>query len=315
VPSTNTSTNNNTLTGTGNSTSEGELTLSTNGQFFVFGGYGADTGTANVSSATAAAPRVVGRLDVATDALDTSTRLNSTTYAGDNFRGVASQDGSAFWLAGNGSNNRGTRFVAMLGATSSSSIQSSQNNTRAVGIYNGQLYTTTSSGVYTVGTGVPTTNNQTTTLLPPGTEFSSSLAYTGFYLTPDGTHLFVATGAAANYIQEFVLNAGNWSADATLTVSGSSSIAYQLTGMTLGNTTTLFYTLDSGTAQNTLNRVTFDSTTGGFGTPSTIATAGQNESFKGVALISPVPEPSTVALLAGGALLAAARYFQRRRRS
>ncbi len=300
------------LTDTGNASTEGELTLSTDGQYLAFAGYDLAAGGANGSAVI----RVVGSVNVTTGAVDTSTRLTiASTYSGASgvIRGAATQDGTQFWLSGNNSSGTsgGTRLAA-LGANTSSTIQNTIANTRAVAIFNGQLYTSTSAGtvgVYTVGTGVPT-GAATPAILPAGAEFTAS-AYNSFYFTPDGQRLFVTTGLTTNSIQAFVLTAGNWTLDKTFDIGATGS--NQITAFTLGTVTSLFYTAGDGTGANTLRTVAFDSGTDAFGLQTTLATAAANETFKGLALVgTAVPEPATSVLMGLGLLLGVQRLRRRK---
>jgi hypothetical protein len=285
----------NPLTDSGTASSDGELTLSTNSQYLVFTGYGATSGTASITTSTSIA-RVAGTLNVGTGAVDTSTQLTAaSTYSGNNIRGAASMDGQEFWLAGTATSTGGIRY-ATLGSTTSSQVESTVTNTRAVNIFNGQLYLSTgaTTPIYQVGTGTPTSGATATALSGVTVSGTSS---TGFYLTPDGSRLFVADGAGT--IQEFVNNAGNFMADKSLTTSGA---PYQLTGATTGGVTTLYFTTKSGTAGNSLYSDTFNAGTDAFSTPTSIATAGINETFKGVELLA-VPEPATWGMMVSGMVL------------
>src|SRR5262249_60548949 len=91
------------FTDSGSATSDGFLNLSTNGQYLLLAGYRAAIGTANVVSTTSAAsPRVIGRITVATGAVDTSTALTDA-YSGNNIRSATSDDGTRFWTGGTSS--------------------------------------------------------------------------------------------------------------------------------------------------------------------------------------------------------------------
>src|SRR5690349_7868760 len=62
------------LTMSGSASSEGFLALSQNGQYLTLGGYAAAPGVAGIAgTASTAVPRVVGRVDIATGTVDTST--------------------------------------------------------------------------------------------------------------------------------------------------------------------------------------------------------------------------------------------------
>src|SRR5262249_4490093 len=92
-------------------------------------------------------------------------------------RSAVTDDGTRFWTGGQGAMNQGgIRFVPFGNTGSSTTIGTSPNNgpnnTRVMSIFAGQLYVSlqtgmiTLTGVATVGTGLPTTSNQSTVLLP-----------------------------------------------------------------------------------------------------------------------------------------------------
>src|SRR5262249_6557955 len=119
-------------------------------------------GLAGTSSSTT--PRVIGRVD-ASGNVDTSTALTDFASA-NNPRGVASMDGTAFWVGGAAG---GVRY-ATLGSTTSTQLSATVTNIRSVEIFDSQLYNPDSPGstvrIGTVGTGLPTTAGQTITNLP-----------------------------------------------------------------------------------------------------------------------------------------------------
>ena len=95
---------------------DGGLSRSDNGQFLVAAGYRKDVSPLTTLPATdlsAATPRVVGRLAV-NGSVDTTTALGDA-YSGNTFRGVASSDGTSFYLSGANVNpSGGVRYVASL---------------------------------------------------------------------------------------------------------------------------------------------------------------------------------------------------------
>ena len=84
-------------------------------------------------------------------------------------RAVHSQDGSAFWVAGNGvtAGPGGVNFVS-LGSTGAVTNLTGNSNLRYVHIANGQLYGGAQGQLSTVGTGVPTTTGQAITTIGAG---------------------------------------------------------------------------------------------------------------------------------------------------
>jgi len=159
---------NHALTLSGVATSEGALTLSANGQYLTLAGYDTSAGYASVASGIT--NRTIARIG-SNGTFNTSTGLISgSAYVTGNMRAAVSNDGSEFWTAGSGSTTGGVWYVP-FGAFTSSGVQTSItiNSIRAVKIFNGQLYCSTSSGasgIYSVGSGLPVTSGQTETILP-----------------------------------------------------------------------------------------------------------------------------------------------------
>jgi hypothetical protein len=174
LPDVATSGGNEALTNSSYSVSEGELTLSTNGQYLVLGGYN-DTASAwapqQTFSSASVINRVIGTVN-GNSTINTTTALTDT-YSGDNFRGVASTDGTQFWTSGHssGSTNDFVHY-ATLGAATSTIITgpAGASNVNTVEIFNGQLYegvrstSNSAAGIFQIGTGLPTTAGQPQTL-------------------------------------------------------------------------------------------------------------------------------------------------------
>ncbi len=160
-------------TNSGTSTSEGSLNLSVDGRYLLLGGYDAALGTANVATSNTNPNRVVARVDrnglvnTVTNFISNSTTASAAYYQG-SIRSVASVDGSAFWVSGNESSgsNGGIRYIALNnGNATGTQISTTTTNTRHIGIFNGQLYTTANTTspslrMASVGTGLPTTTGQ-----------------------------------------------------------------------------------------------------------------------------------------------------------
>jgi hypothetical protein len=126
--------------------------------------------------------------------------------------------------------------------------------------------------------------------LRSGTTESLTLSTDGAnWMLNDGGSTFGIGAAAANTPYHF-----------TLTYNGGNSYSYTLTGLTPGN---------NFTAQNNLTGIDnvrfFDFNQGG----------GANFGFNNLAVTTAVPEPSTLSLLAGPALLGGWLFLRRRRAS
>lgn len=156
------------LVASGTASSDGLLSRSADGRYLVLTGYDADwvnngIALSSVGSTAALINRVIGLVDGA-GTMDTSTAL-SDANSGNNFRGVASVDGTAFWSAGGGS---GLRY-SLPGAATSTQISTASTSLRAVMVFQGQLYASgTSSGLrlVTVGNGLPTAASTAMAALP-----------------------------------------------------------------------------------------------------------------------------------------------------
>src|SRR5262249_33659491 len=170
-------------------------------------------------------------------------------------------------------------------------------NNRAIEIFNGQLYTSDSSGstvrLGTVGTGLPTTAGQTITNLPG---FPTSGSPYAFYFADlsgrvSGVDtLYVADDGAG--LQKYSLVSGNWTLNNTI---GTASDAYRgVTGFTIGSTVYLYATRKgAGTNAGGGELVALTDTSGynanNNGSPTLLASAvtGQvnNTAFRGVAFV------------------------------
>jgi hypothetical protein len=155
---------NNAFTLQGNSNAVGALARSADGRYVTLAGYTTAVG----GNPEAADPRVVARVNSAGE-IDTSTTLG-TTFEKEKIRGAVSNDGSSFWVTGNG--NGTAPLGGMVYATDGSStptvivsreapVSSSNkalNNFRTVQIAGGNLYTGSekgTAGIYSLA-GLPT---------------------------------------------------------------------------------------------------------------------------------------------------------------
>ncbi|HWB11051.1 MAG TPA: Ig-like domain repeat protein [Pirellulales bacterium] len=158
------------LTNSSYSVSEGELTLSTNGQYLVLAGYN-DTVSLWAPQQTFSNASVINRV---IGAVDGQSNINTTTdltdaYSGDNFRGVVSTDGTQFWTSGHAGDSSDFVHYAELGASTSTTLTGPDgaSDINTVEIFNGQLYegvrkvdTGAPAGIYQIGAGLPTTAGQ-----------------------------------------------------------------------------------------------------------------------------------------------------------
>ncbi|BBO30988.1 dockerin type I domain-containing protein [Lacipirellula parvula] len=278
------------LTNSGTATSEGFLSLSGNGQYLLLGGYNATIPTASVATTdSATVNRVVGRINLSTNAIDTTTAFSDSSFTGGNLRSVASSDGVNLWMTGTGStpsSNGGLRY-ATLGATTSTAIISTPTNVRVAKIANGQLYISSAAqsvmGVSKVGEGLPTEAGQTATSVTGPAETNSSYDF----WFKDADTLYVAGDAnAANGggIQKWTQSGGTWSFQYTLLNSGAATTSVRgLTGAVDVNGNAVLYATTTATSANQLISVI---DTSAAATATTIATASANTAFRGLAFVS-----------------------------
>ena len=312
------------------STTVGFLKRSVDERYLSMIGYGTN----------ATASRTIARVD-AVGSVDSTTRFSAAGVAP---KAAITTTGTDFWWSGDtGSGSTGGIRYTTLGSTSSgaalaqglggSGSNSSGQfpvpyNSRVIGIFDGQLYGSASvsvggysfRGVFNVGTGVPTTANQYgLTIVGGGTSNSGIIDRPWEFFIADSNTIYVAdddsTAPATGGLQKWLFSSGSWSKVWTATPAGAVGVR-GVTGLVTGSSVQLYgiTAMTSGTQANSL--VALSDTLGGTTLPSfsTLATAGSNYVFRGVAL-APVPEPSSVALgLAGvAAFVAAGRRFKRRR--
>ncbi len=278
------------LTMSGSATSEGALALSTDGHYLTLAGYDADPGTAGVASTTSSAvPRVVGR--VGGDGTVDTTTVVTDTFSANNVRGAVSDDGSRFWVVGA---NGGVRLAALGSGGTTTQINSvAPTNIRTVGIAAGQLYISTGSGttgVYSVGTGLPTASGQTPALV---TAVPSPYAFAALDrnpAVPGVDTLYVADDSASpnGGILKYSFDGTTWTARGSIRPSGSG--VRGLTGSVTGSGVTLYATTSATAAQvvKVEDTAAFDATISA--TSTVLVTAAANTALRGIAFA-----PTTVA--------------------
>ncbi|MFS8066873.1 MAG: hypothetical protein ACMG6S_10930 [Byssovorax sp.] len=277
----------------GSATSEGALSLSTNGQYLALAGYAVAPGLASVSgtdvgAAAGAVNRVVARVD-AMGNVNTTTIIDSA-FSKSNPRSVASMDGTAFWVTGNGT-PAGVQYIP-FGQTGSTTVLAAPNNTRTAGIFGGQLYAASGSAgfasVFAVGMGLPTATGATTTLLtglPTAAQSPYAFVFFDRDATPGADTLYIADDKAPGAampggIQKYTLVGGTWTLQSTFN-AGITTGVRGLTGLVTGATVTLIAT----TTESSQNHVVVFVDDGSMNPTGTlVATAGMNSVFRGVAL-------------------------------
>ena len=254
----------------GSASSEGALSLSANGQYLTLAGYDAIPGIASVASSTTV-QREAARIDGAGN-VDTATVLPLGAFSGNNVRGAVSNDGTQFWVTGAGGNPRGIVYTTLHGSAATA-VASNVTNARVGVISGGQLYLSTNNnsppGLYTVGSGLPTTAQPATALVAASGSDPYAFAFT------DANTLYVADGG----IKKYWFNGSAWVAE------GSASAGTQLSGLTgrvEGSVVQLYATSLDGTtifafADSAASNATIS------GSFSTLATAPANTAYKGIA--------------------------------
>jgi len=285
---------NHALTLSGNVALEGSLRRSFDGRFLTFGGYDAAVGTAAVADTAAATNnRVIARV-AASGTVDTTTVMDDAYTAGtiSGIRGVATVDGSAFWTSGQGDSGLGgVRYVTYGNTGSSNPIgilpTNKFNNTRAIGIFGGQLYTSvrtgmvTEQGIAAVGTGLPTSAGSTSVMLPNVSSANEAVGYALLDLNPavSGVDtLYVADQVSG--LLKYSFDGTNWSALGS--ISGS---MFGLTAIVGTSGIEIYATSGSGPGNSLVKVVDSSGPTGALsGSATVIATAPANTSFRGVAM-------------------------------
>ena len=265
----------------GTAGSDGNMTRSANGRYLVLPGYDANPGTASVASA--AIDRVITRTDGLQN-MSSTVFTPAAGFLGNNFRGIASDDGSRYWMAGAVT---GIIFIPHAGNTSASAVTTSTvvsttvTNTRTTGVFNGQLYFGTGSGttrgVYKVGSGLPTVSSTTSTSFVNAGGSASSY---NFWFNAGGTICYVADASITGTggIQKWTYS-GSWSLAYLIqpdgTTQGCQGLAVDFSG-----TYPVIYATTTEASSNFLKKIV----DGGSGTYTitTVATAGTNEVFRGV---------------------------------
>jgi len=296
------------LTLQGSATSEGFLKRSTDGNYLTLAGYGTAPGTASPSAATPATiNRVIGRVN-SSGTVNTTTALTDAN-SGSNIRSAITTDGNAIWSAGNGGSGQGgTAGVrsTTLGSTTSVRVDSTASNMRVVNIFNGQLYVSSSTtagggllGVSTVGSGLPTTASSSSITPLPGMPLTGTHSPYDFWFLDSDTLYVADDSSAANGggIQKWEFDGNTWSLQYILLNTGTTTTAVRgLIGVADGANVNLFATTGSsliGIVDTGVNTSTF----------ATIASAGANYAFRGIAFTpSPIPEPTVLTLAVLGGL-------------
>lgn len=276
--------NNLMLTIQGSATSEGFLQRSADGQYLTLAGYNAATGTATPSGSTAAVVnRVVGLVGL-NGSVDTSTAINTGTLG--STRSATTVNGTGFWVS---TASAGVNYVAFGAPSAATQLSTAPSNTRVTRTIAGQLYVSSASstfqGVSTIGTGLPTTSGQTTTILPG---FPTAAGPSSYDFFVNGNNAWVADDrtSGAGGIQHWTLSAGTWTLSYTLAPTATTGVRGLAIDLSGANPALYGTTTD--------NKVVEFVDTGAGSPPTFLFTdPTANTAFRGIAYIpAAVPEPA-----------------------
>ncbi len=280
----------NQLSNAGSATTEGFITRSQNGSFLSVPGYNAPPGTAAIAGTTAATTnRVINVVDNTGNII--SRLVSSTAFSAGNIRSAVADGASApaanYWAVGS---NTG---VVYYGTGTPATVSTTSTNIRTTAIYNSQLYYSTGSGttgIYTVGTGMPTTaGNTSTNVIATGTGASPY----AFAINAAGTVCYIADDrASGGGILKYTFSAGVWSFAYAVTSTPVRGLAVDFS-----QSPAVLYATTTAASANNLISVTDN---GAGSTTTTIATAGTNTAYRGVAF-APASGSSPVLSAAPGA--------------
>jgi hypothetical protein len=287
------------LVASGQSATEGSLALSPAGTALTFMGYsGIAVGTTGVNGqTTAAANRDIGMVDASGNFSIPATSTTAYGPPSGAGRGAVTDGNGNYWSVGVGS----TAGVVYYGNNAVSAQVTTTGSARSIGIYNGNLYYTAGSGLYTVSAAMATAS--------PTEIIAGSGTLDGFVFNSSMTVCYIANGAAGGGIQKWTFNGTSWSLAYTLgTASGFSFVTADFSQ---ANPVLYATTLASG-GVDSIDTITDI----GAGSAATIldttSETGGDETFNGI-VFDPVPEPSTFVLAGLGSMLCASnRRFRRR---
>ena len=264
---TTTSGNQDELTDSGQATYSGEITQGPNGSVLA-AGYDATVATASVSGTTV--PRVVGIVS-ANGTIDTSTA--TTSFSGQRFTSAASADGRNIYVAS------GTGVGYTTDGATGAAVVLTTTTANQVLINNGQLYYSTptaTAGIYALGTGLPTTANQTSTLIAASAKpVAFAFATLGTGTTPDTLYVADNTNGIEKYS---ITGSPPYAMVGKVTLAGANGLSVSVTN----GVATLYVTTNTG-GVSSLQSIT-DSNGAGTaisGTATSLATAPSGSVFKG----------------------------------
>jgi hypothetical protein len=292
------------LTGSyGLTMTEGFLSRSADGQYLVYPGYNTAAGTGTVRATSV--PRVIARIGPnGVPDLSTST----TSVPGTSVTGVASVDGTRFWMTADNTSSTVPQITTMTfgssGAATTVAAGSTSTAFYAPRVINGQLYVTDiNSALVRTNTALPTGASGVTTVqaynIGAGSLYPGEYVFLDRSATVAGIDTLYITGN--NGLQKFSFDGTNWTARGS--VAGN---YFGLTGKVNGSNATLFGTDGNGTTANNnfgtfTDTAAFNANISASFTP--LVSAGANFIFNGTEF-SPTPVPEPVGMMAAAGILA-----------
>jgi hypothetical protein len=284
----------NALVVSGSASSEGALTRSADGRLLVIGGYNiALTNAAQLSSSLANAsaasvPRALGVLDASGSFAIVGVTTNQ--YSGNNMRSGATDGRGNYWGAG------ATSGTFYFGCGPTNTIQNTVANSIVIQNLGGNLYFSTQKttpGIWKIS-GTPTVPAAASVLLNAGSKASSY----GFALNAGDTTAYLADDSlkGGGGIQRWDFNGGAWTityAFISLTNVGARGVAVDFSGA--------HPVIYATTAESSANRLVAIIDTGAASPANTLATAGVNQIFRGVAFTPDAAIPPAFFFNAGNA--------------
>jgi hypothetical protein len=280
------------VTAVGNASTEGILSLSPDKQYITFTGYRKDAGgTSPASDTPATTNRIVGRLDIAGN-LDVTTALTDATGT---IRSAATVDGTQMWSG----TSAGVRYVNAPYSSSTSVVIDSRNsrqvlmNGNVLYASNGSTSTTTKVQHYGATPTVATVGTPVVTLASGDAVNGIFMADLNGSVAGDDTLYILST--VENKLRKYSFDGSVWTAAGDISASTSQNITGSVDPLTGA---VQLYTTSGGTLYTLADATGSAGTLAG--TLTSVATAGTNTAFRGIALI---PEPASLGGLAAGGIL------------
>jgi hypothetical protein len=309
-------------TDSGSATSNGYISFG-GGKYLAVSGHNATVGTASVAGLN---NKVAQIIDVTTGNVVSRVAFPTggpsgtppSPYSGNNFRSIIPTGANTFYTGGTSSGSPITGGVWYYDGSAFTQISNTSqlSNVRNVEVYAGQLYVSSSSGTFlgisSVGSGLPTSANQTATLQINMGTGASPYGFVLFDTNNDSQTdtAFIADDrtATGGGLNKYTFDGSTWTKQYSLLLSSTNSTFSStaatgfagIRGLAGSYDSVTGFSLFATTAETSNNRLVqiLDNGT----TPTAFATlgsAGTNYIFRSLDLVS-VPEPSTWALIGLG---------------